>query len=144
MKKILCAIIFMCFMLAGFSAELTLQWTNSDTADVTGYNLYRSTVHTGPYTKINPALIPFDPSGTGSFVDEDIEFNTRYFWVATAVIPWEDPYLNESGTLESIYSNEATKYFKPQEPNPPTGFIAKIMEVLSQLWHRGNKRIWLN
>ena len=95
-------------MAVGFSADLTLQWVNSDSPAVTGYNLYRSTVADGPYSVVNTSLIPEDPSDKSQFTDETVSYNERYYYVCRAVVEWDDP-AGDSGILESINSNEATE-----------------------------------
>jgi hypothetical protein len=70
-----------------------LSWTASDSADVSGYNVYRSGTAGGPYTRMNSYLI----SGT-SYVDYNISGGRTYYYVATAV--------NSSGQ-ESGYSNQS-------------------------------------
>ena len=105
--------------------SLTLQWTNSETEGVTGYNLYRSKLAGTGYTLVNAELIPADPSGTGEFTDLTVKYNKRYYYVCRAVMPWEDP-AGDSGILESINSNEATEYVMPSAPNAPTGLTKKV------------------
>lgn len=72
---------------SGTNANLT--WTASPTAGITGYHVYRSTVHGGPYSlTASPTVTNFtDTPGTGTF-----------FWVVTA--------FNSSG--ESARTNEVT------------------------------------
>jgi fibronectin type 3 domain-containing protein len=55
-----------------------------------GYNIYRSTVSGGSYTKLNSAL-----NTATSYVDKTVAAGTTYYYVATAV--------NSSGA-ESGYS----------------------------------------
>jgi len=71
----------------------TLSWTASTSSGVTGYNVYRSAVSGGPYTKVNATLV----AGT-SFVDTNVQAGQAYYYVATAV---------NSAAAESPYSNEA-------------------------------------
>lgn len=71
------------------SHSVTLSWTAS-TSQVTGYNIYRSTVSGGPYAKVNTAI---DLSAT--YTDSGLA-SGDYFYVVTSV---------ENG-MESGYSNE--------------------------------------
>ncbi len=71
------------------SHSVTLSWTAS-TSQVTGYNIYRSTVSGGPYAKVNTAV---DPNAT--YTDSGLA-SGDYFYVVTSV---------ENG-VESGYSNE--------------------------------------
>jgi hypothetical protein len=61
------------------SHSVTLSWTASTSA-VSGYNVYRSTVSGGPYTKLNSALI-----ATTTYTDSTVQASTTYFYVVTSV-----------------------------------------------------------
>ena len=69
---------------------VTLNWTASGSANVTGYNVYRAASSTGPFTKMNNSLI----NGT-TYADSAVQPGQTYYYVATAV--------NSSGQ-ESGYS----------------------------------------
>lgn len=69
-----------------------LSWNASTGPNVVGYNVYRSQISGGPYTKINTSLVP----GT-TYVDTTVQKCQTYYYVTTAV--------NSSG-VESTYSNE--------------------------------------
>ena len=71
------------------SAALT--WSASTSA-VSGYNVYRSTVSGGSYTRINSSLV-----ASASYTDSTVQSGTTYFYVTTAV---------DSSGMESVYSNE--------------------------------------
>ena len=60
--------------------SVSLTWTPSTSAAVTGYNIYRSSSKAGPYKKINSAVV----IGT-SYVDNDVLAGHTYYYVATAV-----------------------------------------------------------
>ena len=74
-------------------AQVSPAWTASTSQDVVGYNVYRSTISGGPYTKLNPSLI-----ATTSYTDQGLNNQNTYYYVTTAV---------DSQGLESVYSNEA-------------------------------------
>ena len=76
---------------AAASHAVSLRWSPS-TSNVVGYNVYRSSVPGGPYTKINPVLTP----GT-SYVDSSVQGGKTYYYVSTAIEP---------GGTESKYSNQ--------------------------------------
>ncbi|MHB8474601.1 MAG: choice-of-anchor D domain-containing protein, partial [Gammaproteobacteria bacterium] len=71
--------------------SVALTW-NASTSTVSGYNVYRSTVSVGPYTKINSS-----PVAILTYTDTTVQQATTYYYVTTAV--------DSSGT-ESVYSNE--------------------------------------
>gem|GEM_PF-1714603 len=79
---------------AGFTFfhTVSLAWTASS-SNVSGYNVYRSQISGGPYTKLNANLL----SGT-SFTDINVQAGNTYFYVTTAV---------NSSNVESGYSNQA-------------------------------------
>ena len=75
------------------SHSVTLSWTAS-TSTVSGYNVYRSTVSGGPYSKINSSLV----AGT-TYTDSTVQASQTYFYVVTSV--------DGSGT-ESAFSAEVS------------------------------------
>jgi hypothetical protein len=74
--------------------SVSLIWTASITPNPTGYNVYRATASTGPYTKLNASPLP----GV-SYVDDTVASGQTYFYVATTV---------DVDNNESAYSNQAT------------------------------------
>jgi ASPM-SPD-2-Hydin domain-containing protein len=72
------------------SADLT--WQEGDST-VVGYNIYRGTVHGGPYHRINTAL-----DASTNYTDLTVVAGATYYYVTTAV--------SGSG-VESSHSNEA-------------------------------------
>jgi len=75
-----------------------LAWNAS--ADAVGYNIYRGTVSSGPYTMINSSL-----DSTTTYTDSTVVSGQTYYYVATAV---------NSESQQSGYSNQATAVI----PNP--------------------------
>jgi fibronectin type 3 domain-containing protein len=70
-----------------------LSWTAS-ASTVSGYNVYRSTVSGGPYSKLDSALV-----ATTQYVDSTVQAGQTYYYVVTSV---------DSSGQESAYSNVAT------------------------------------
>jgi Abnormal spindle-like microcephaly-assoc'd, ASPM-SPD-2-Hydin len=63
----------------GVTHSVTLSWSDT-AAQIAGYNVYRSTVSGGPYTRINSAL-----DGTTSYTDSTVVSGTTYYYTVTAV-----------------------------------------------------------
>jgi|HubBroStandDraft_6_1064221.scaffolds.fasta_scaffold19405_1 hypothetical protein len=59
--------------------SVTLTWTAS-TSTVSGYNIYRSTVTGGPYTKLTST-----PVAATTYVDSAVQASQTYFYVVTSV-----------------------------------------------------------
>jgi hypothetical protein len=78
---------------ATISHSVSLSWTASSSANISGYNVYRSSTSGGPYTQLNSGLV-----GATSFSDGNVASGQIYYYVTTAV----DASNNQSG-----YSNEA-------------------------------------
>ena len=78
---------------------VSLSWTASSSSNVAGYNLYRGTDSTGPFTKVNLSLI----TGT-SVVDNTAAPGQTYYYVATAV---------DSSGAESDYSSPPVQAVVP-------------------------------
>jgi hypothetical protein len=72
---------------------VSLSWTAS-TSTVTGYNVYRSTVSGGPYTKVNSSVV-----AATTYSDSAVQASTTYFYVITSV---------DAQGVESAYSNEVS------------------------------------
>jgi fibronectin type 3 domain-containing protein len=75
------------------SHSVTLSWTAS-TSTVSGYNVYRSTVSGGPYTKLNSTLV-----AVTTYADTAVQSGQTYFYVVTSV---------DSSGVESADSGEAS------------------------------------
>ena len=69
-----------------------LSWNASTSGSVSGYNVYRSTSVSGPYSKINPAL-----DSSLSYSDGTVQSGKTYYYATTAV---------DSSGQESSYSNQ--------------------------------------
>jgi len=69
---------------------VTLSW-NPSSSPVSGYNIYRSTVSGGSYSKINSSTIT-----TASYTDQTVVGGSTYYYTVTAV----------SANMQSGYSNE--------------------------------------
>ena len=78
---------------------VSLAW-NASTSSVTGYNIYRSSRSTGPFTKLNG-----QPQSGVTYTDKDVQAGNTYYYAVTAV---------DSNSIESNYSNEASATV----PNP--------------------------
>ena len=72
------------------SHSATLTWNACQNAST--YNLYRGTVHGGPYTKISSGI------SSTSYIDLQVAHGQTLYYVVTAVY----------GSQESGYSNEAS------------------------------------
>ena len=72
---------------------VTLTWTAS-TSTVSGYNVYRSTVSGGPYTKVNSSVV-----AATTYNDSGVQASTTYYYVVTSV---------DAQGVESAFSNEVS------------------------------------
>lgn len=70
---------------------VNLSW-NASTSSISGYNVYRGTSASGPYSKINAALDP-----AMNYSDSSVQSGKTYYYVTTAV---------DSAGAESSYSNQ--------------------------------------
>jgi hypothetical protein len=78
--------------IAAASYSAALSWTASASSDVTGYNVYRSTVSGGRYAKINSSLV-----AGSTYADSTVVNGQTYYYVTTSV---------DSTGVESLNSNE--------------------------------------
>jgi fibronectin type 3 domain-containing protein len=75
------------------NATVSLDWNNNTEPDFNGYNIYRSTVSGGPYTRLNAT--PFINS---DYIDNSVVNGTRYYYVVTST----DTSLNESANSSQV------------------------------------------
>jgi hypothetical protein len=73
------------------SATLSL---TPNSSNVPGYNVYRSSVSNGPYTKLNSPLV-----NSTTYIDSTVLANQTYYYVATSV---------DSAGIETAYSNQVS------------------------------------
>ena len=73
---------------------VTLTWTASTSANVAGYNVYRSTTKGGPYSQLNSS-----PVTVLTYADNNVVAGQTYYYVFTAV---------DSSKNESAYSTEVS------------------------------------
>lgn len=92
----------------GAGTSISLTWARVMTADLYGYNVYRSTTQGGPYTKVNP--VP--TFRTAYYLDSGLDPLTRYYYRVASV---------DSSGNESAKSNEAAI-----STNPPTHAVFPI------------------
>lgn len=78
----------------------------------TGFNVYRSVVSGGPYTKLTTSALPIT---TLTFSDTTGMGGTKYFYVVTAI---------DAGGVESVNSNETFAIFISSSPNAPANATA--------------------
>jgi fibronectin type 3 domain-containing protein len=74
------------------SYAAVLNWTASTSSDVTGYNVYRSTVSGGSYSKINSSLV-----AGSTYTDSTVVSGNTYYYVTASV---------DTSGIESLDSNE--------------------------------------
>ncbi|MBM3925397.1 MAG: hypothetical protein FJ320_05325 [SAR202 cluster bacterium] len=60
--------------------QIALDWADNGDADLSGYDVYRSEIDGGPYTKINPALVT-----VSEYTDMGLTNGTTYYYVVKAV-----------------------------------------------------------
>lgn len=89
--------------------NIKLKWTASTTPNITGNNVYRGTVHNGPYTKIGTV------GPVTTYTDATADNKTTYYYVVTAYL----------GTQESVYSNEAGNIAAPGTPLNLNGTVSE-------------------
>jgi fibronectin type 3 domain-containing protein len=71
---------------------VNLSWNPSTTTSVMGYNVYRGTAATGPYSQVNLSL-----NASMNYSDGTVKSGQTYYYVTTAV---------DSSGVESSHSNQ--------------------------------------
>jgi hypothetical protein len=74
--------------------SVSLSWASSPSANISGYNIYRSTASAGSFLRLTSS-----PIAGNSYVDNSVTPGQTYFYKATTV---------DASSLESGYSNVAT------------------------------------
>lgn len=63
---------------------ITVEWSTASELNTAGFNLYRGDSKDGPYTRINPELIPASPDplvgGTYTFTDTNVLPGHTYYY----------------------------------------------------------------
>lgn len=77
------------------SSAVNLNWNASTSLDISGYNVYRSTISGGPYSQINTGGLV----ASTTYTDTTVAPGTTYYYVTTAV---------NSSDQQSAYSNQTT------------------------------------
>lgn len=95
------------FPLSIFSATVNLAWDRQPDPGVAGYNIYRSTMSGGPYTKLNLNLIPQTTVDSPMYTDMTPSNVQTFYYVVTAV---------SVGMAESGFSNQVTVNSPPTAP----------------------------
>ncbi len=90
---------------AAYDGTVLIYWQNDPEADLKGYNVYRST------DSVNFAFLAF--TSDNSFVDDSLNYNTRYYYRITALDIWN----NESSPSVVISAVPENKY----APYAPAG-----------------------
>jgi len=72
---------------------VSLDWNNNTDHDLSGYNIYRSTISGSGYAKINTSLLT-----TSGYIDNAVNNGTAYYYVVTAV----DASSNESDDSDEV------------------------------------------
>ena len=73
--------------------NMRLTWSPSTSANIVGHNIYRGASSSGPFSKVNSALI-----GATNYTDSSVQGGQTYFYVVTAV---------NNSSMESAFSNSA-------------------------------------
>jgi len=89
---------------------VSLNWNDNGEGDLAGYNIYRSTVSGGPYTKQNGPLLT-----SSAYIDNNVTNGTTYYYVVTAV---------DASTNQSGYSSQVSATPVNLPPAAPTGLSA--------------------
>jgi len=71
-------------MIENISARVEMSWTTATEINTAGFNIYRSERAEGPYTRINPQLIPAKndliAGGTYTYVDDKTQASQTYYY----------------------------------------------------------------
>lgn len=66
-------------------AAIIIEWSTESELDIAGYNLLRGETPEGPYTRVNPQVIPpsADPLTGGDYTYEDVELQpgVTYYYI---------------------------------------------------------------
>ncbi len=94
--------------------KVELDWDDNTDSDLAFYNVYRSSVSGGPYTKINTATIL-----SSLYTDANVAYGDHFYYVVSAV---------DTSNNESVYSNEVSiNLVDTEAPFTPSGFGAVVL-----------------
>ena len=87
-------------------SRIDLHWIGNGESDLLHYNVYRSTVAGGPYSRIGSSVV------SSAYFDTDLEVSTKYYYVVTAV---------DRSNNESANSDEVSAQTKDNSVGPSIG-----------------------
>ena len=90
------------------------------TGTIAGYNVYRATVETGPFTKLTATPLP--STGPLLYVDRGVQPGGTYYYVVTAV---------DVGGNESPQSVATSARVPGTAPTPPADYTLWIVAALA-------------
>jgi len=94
-----------------------LAWDPNPEGNVIGYHIYRSESSGGPYTRLNPAILP-----STDFRDESVIGGSAYYYKVTAV---------DNGENESFFSKELAVFVPINDTNSKSSsLMAKVQSDL--------------
>jgi len=97
-----------------------MTWSPVTTGTIAGYNVYRATVETGPFTKLTATPLP--STGPLLYVDRGVQPGGTYYYVVTAV---------DVGGNESPQSVATSARVPGTAPTPPADYTLWIVAALA-------------
>ena len=78
------AFVLMIVTATGSAATVTVEWSTASELNTAGFNLYRGETPDGPFTRINPELIPASPDpligGSYIYTDTGVAAGRTYYY----------------------------------------------------------------
>ncbi|MEM7584043.1 MAG: endonuclease [Acidobacteriota bacterium] len=106
------------------NGSVSLSWLANGESDLAGYHVYRATSASGPFGRVNGALV-----GVNSFTDSAVTNGTVYFYRVTAV----DTSSNESADSNQVSATPDSSIPDTTAPAAPTGLGATSGDAQVQL-----------
>lgn len=105
--------------------SMTLHWNRSPQPNITGYNVFRATSISGPYTKMNAALLP-----TQSYYDVNVSNGLTYYYTVSSV-----------NSLAEVSPNSDTIVITPKPFADTDAFLEYIQQTsFDYFWYEANPK----
>lgn len=106
---------------------VTLRWSLASTAGITGLNIYRSLTESGPYSRLNQAVL--EPAAVNMYEDSSVWLGTTFWYDLRVVLPDGSEDTTTGSPVFVTTSGSVALSLHPASPNPTRGSTTLVFDV---------------